>query len=191
MATIEIPDGVGVASLAMVGNATRVLLRSDARYVCVTCGKTPTLDEAQAEADRGGRSARLGADSCAHIDSILKLGIVRLQMDPGGRLFPEFVWRRNGAGSVQARWPDAGDPDNAIGVLAEALRATMQGARLDLSLASPNVLRAVATSAITALGRSGYVVQPEWMGRARRVPLLKADGSGRGARLIDLDDEEG
>lgn len=185
MATIEIPDGVGVASLAMVGNATRVLLRSDRRFVCVTCGKAPLVSEAEAEALRE-RAPRRTYESCLHIDSILKLGILRDQIGEDGRAFPEFVWRRANAGSVQARWPDAGDPDNAVGVLAEALKSTLQGARLGLVFADTDMLRAVAEAAIRALGRKGYVVVPEWMGRQRRPPA----GSGRGARLIDLDDEE-
>jgi hypothetical protein len=187
--TIEIPDGVGVASLALVGNATRVLLRSDGRFVCVTCNKTPTITEAQDEAQAAvpGRNVRNASDSCHHIDSILTLGIVRLQTGPDNRLFPEFVWRRNGAGTVQARWPESGDPDNAIGILAEAIKATMAGARNNYAF-TDQYCRAIAESAIIGLGRKGYVVHPEWMGRARRVPL-KPGQSGRGARLIDLDDD--
>jgi len=187
MATIEIPNGVGVVSLAMVGNATRVLLRSDGRFVCVTCGRTPLVVDAEEEAARP-RIERRAADSCHHIDAILKLGLVRVQTGEDGRPFPEFVWKRANAGSVQARWPDNGDPDNAIGMLAEALRATVSGARGLSMMLSDETCRAVAAAAIQGMRRKGYVVMPEWMSRGRAAP--PTPGTGRGARLIDLDDEE-
>jgi hypothetical protein len=177
MATVEVPAGVGVASLAVVGNTARVMLRSDCRFLCVACGLSPTVI---------GDADSPVADWSAYWHDVRRQGVVRLLLDAAGRQYPEFIWHR-GRGVTVAPWTDKGDPDGAIGILAEAIRHV--GRTMDRGFGysiDERVARVAASEAIRRMRYKGYVVVPEWMSRAKPATT----GTTRGARVFDFGDEE-
>lgn len=182
MSEIEVPEGVGFASLAVVGRVARVLLRSDGRYLCALCKLSPIAIGGEVEGDWAAYwhdLVRRGV-ACQHIDDVRRQGVVRLLQDAEGRQYPEFIWKRGGHSTV-APWPAKDDPDGAVATLAGALQAGggMQGYTADYYVA-------VAEAAVRQLRRRGYVVVPEWLSRVKPAP---AGRSGRGARVIDFGDE--
>lgn len=170
---IEIPEGVGAVSVAVVGYA-RILLRSDQKLHCVDCDQVVAHDWT-------------GVDVvCQHLRDLGKRGLVRLARDEEGRVYPEWVWHRGG-GKIASRWPALDDPDDARGILAGVLSQSMpRGWRRVDEVSGKDTCRDLAETVLANLRAKGYAVMPEWLGKpraARHVP------SGRGFRALDLEGE--
>lgn len=182
MSEIEVPEGVGFASLAVVGRVARVLLRSDGRFHCAFCRLSPTIDDVQVDMETAGGT---GA-ACAHIRDVYRMGVIHLDSGPDLRLYPVFVWKRGGQKTV-AHWPSSTDPDGAIAALAEALEATTRGTSTFWALRG-GLSTAIAEAAMLQMRRKGYVVVPEWLSRVK--PKDASQPTGRGARVIDFGEDE-